>query len=163
MRIGDLHVNQEFISLTGFASEGIWRLRRSPAHKSRQVRRLIKVIFINRRRDVSCNLITLCKLHTADLVITDLNLARHSYKCFLPQYISTRGLRLGSITSLCSGNEPTLLLRAPLLDTRERWKSSLGYTVIVIILMVQTGFFGRDGVWAVFPYSRKNRISQVSQ
>ena len=33
-------------SLAGFAREGIWRLCRSPAHESRQLRRLIRSVII---------------------------------------------------------------------------------------------------------------------
>ena len=50
------------ISLAGFASEGIWRLRRSPAHESREVRRLISESHIHQSKAwCSCILITLCK------------------------------------------------------------------------------------------------------
>ena len=33
------------------------------------------------------------KINTDDIVITDFNLARYPYRCLLPQWISTRGLR----------------------------------------------------------------------
>ena len=46
----DLHVNQEFNSLAGFANERIWRLRRLPAHEFRKARRLISESHIHQSK-----------------------------------------------------------------------------------------------------------------